>query len=326
MRKYLAAGLVLIVGFTIYISTRAESDFPAGHPGPSVTITVNSGETGTSIANNLAQAGVIKSAKRFISLAIADRRAQGISAGVHTIESHIPSKVAIDQLLDQKRLVDLVIVKEGSTYSDVLGVLRSTHSLNCTSKFSGLTPILKAPGNSLEGQLFPAQYSFAPKSTCSDAIGSMLSKFAESAKSSGLLKSANPYANLIIASLVQIEGDPKNFDKVARTILNRLKIGMPLQLNSTVQYAAHLRGRIALSTAATQINSPYNTYKYVGLPPTPISNPSTDAIQAVLNPAIGNWLYFITVKPGDTRFTNSYSEFSGWEVLYHHNLSAGAFK
>jgi UPF0755 protein len=97
-------------------------------------------------------------------------------------------------------------------------------------------------------------------------------------------------------------------------------------LNSTVQFAANLRGRIALSTAATKIDSPYNTYKYGGLPPTPISNPSLLAIEASLHPAVGDWLYFITVKPGDTRFTSQYSQFQEWEVLYQRNLKAGAFR
>jgi UPF0755 protein len=101
---------------------------------------------------------------------------------------------------------------------------------------------------------------------------------------------------------------------------------MPLQLNSTVQFAANLRGQIALSTASTKMDSPYNTYRDVGLPPTPISNPGLAAIDAALHPADGNWIYFITVKPGDTRFTNSFSEFGGWEVLFHKNLAAGAFK
>ena len=112
----------------------------------------------------------------------------------------------------------------------------------------------------------------------------------------------------------------------AQVIYNRLKIGMPLQLNSTVQYAANLRGRIALSTAATKINSPYNTYRRVGLPPTPISNPSELAIKASLNPTQGDWIYFITVKPGDTRFTKNYEEFNAWTTLYNQNLANGLFK
>lgn len=183
--------------------------------------------------------------------------------------------------------------------------------------------------NSLEGQLFPARYSFAPGTTYGTALSTMVNRFQEEVTTTGLNKGFqkySPYQALIIASMVQIEGDPTDFGKVARTIYNRLKIGMPLQLNSTVQYAANLRGRIALSTAATQIRSPYNTYRNVGLPPTPISNPSTLAIKATLSPDQGDWLYFITVKPGDTRFTSQYSEFQQWEVLYTRNLRAGAFK
>ena len=134
------------------------------------------------------------------------------------------------------------------------------------------------------------------------------------------------YDVLTIASMVQVEGDAEDFGKVAQVIYNRLKIGMPLQLNSTVQYAANLRGRIALSTAATKINSPYNTYRRVGLPPTPISNPSELAIKASLNPIQGDWIYFITVKPGDTRFTKNYEEFNTWTTLYNQNLANGLFK
>ncbi len=101
---------------------------------------------------------------------------------------------------------------------------------------------------------------------------------------------------------------------------------MALQLNSTVQYAADLRGKITLSRKATQINSPYNTYRRVGLPPTPISNPSTAAIAASLNPANGDWLYFITVAPGDTRFTKDFSEFSKWNTEFNMNVAAGKFE
>ena len=101
---------------------------------------------------------------------------------------------------------------------------------------------------------------------------------------------------------------------------------MPLQLNSTVQYAANLRGRIGLSNKATQISSPYNTYIHTGLPPTPISNPGADAIASSLKPLDGNWLYFITVKPHDTRFTNDFALFQTWNTLYNNNLASGAFK
>jgi UPF0755 protein len=101
---------------------------------------------------------------------------------------------------------------------------------------------------------------------------------------------------------------------------------MPLQLDATVHYVKKLRGEIFLSTNSTLIKSPYNTYRNYGLPPTPIGNPGADAIAAALKPAVGDWLYFVTVAPGDTRFTRSHDEFLTWKALFVKNRKAGAFK
>lgn len=101
---------------------------------------------------------------------------------------------------------------------------------------------------------------------------------------------------------------------------------MPLQMDSTVHYIKKVRGEIFLSTSSTLIKSPYNTYKNYGLPPTPIGNPGVEAMSGALNPAPGDWLYFITVAPGDTRFTASNDEFAAWKSLYQKNRKAGAFK
>jgi UPF0755 protein len=126
--------------------------------------------------------------------------------------------------------------------------------------------------------------------------------------------------------LVQAEGDTKDFDKISRVIRNRLDISMPLQLDSTVHYVKKVRGQIFLSTNSTLIKSPYNTYRKYGLPPSPIGNPGALAIAAALKPADGDWLFFITVAPGDTRFTSSNDEFLTWKALYEKNRKAGAFK
>jgi UPF0755 protein len=101
---------------------------------------------------------------------------------------------------------------------------------------------------------------------------------------------------------------------------------MPLQMDSTVHFIKKVRGQIFLSTQSTLINSPYNTYKKYGLPPGPIGSPGVAAITAALKPDVGDWLYFITVAPGDTRFTKSLDEFNSWKALYAKNRKAGAFK
>jgi UPF0755 protein len=130
---------------------------------------------------------------------------------------------------------------------------------------------------------------------------------------------------LIIASLIQAEGKLQDFRKISQVIQNRLKIGMPLQFDSTVHYIKKLRGNIFLSTQSTLISSPYNTYKRYGLPPGPINNPGLSAMRAAMSPKPGNWIYFITVAPSDTRFTANLDEFNMWKVEYKKNLRAGLF-
>src|SRR5690606_25645375 len=101
--------------------------------------------------------------------------------------------------------------------------------------------------------------------------------------------------------------DPADMGKVARVSFNRLERGMPLQMDSTINYALD---RSSLSTTATdtKIDSPHNSYERMGPPPTPIDNPGEAAVRAATYPTAGDWLYFVTVKPGDTRFTAAFQE------------------
>ena len=183
--------------------------------------------------------------------------------------------------------------------------------------------------SNLEGFLFPAQYSFIPGTTTDDAVNQMLMRFNLAAKSSKIDQGFNgfsPFELVTIASIIQAEGDPQDFTKIARVIYNRLKINMPLQMNATVDYATNRRGKIRLPYKQLDVNSRYNTYKYQGLPPGPIGNPGQEALNAAVNPAIGDWLYFITVKPQDTRFTKNFDEFNTWVNEFRRNEKAGLFK
>ncbi len=310
------------------IINSGNSDYPAGHPGPPVRIVVTQGESGTAIANDLAAQRVVAKAATVIDKMI-KRNIVGIAPGIHLIQSALPSDEALIQLLDQKRIVDSIYVLPGSTEADILKELHLVTSLTQKDDLKAIVPFYPNPRNSLEGQLAPVQYSFQPGTSTHEALQQMLKSFGEEVSATklgaGYLK-FTPYQVLTIASMIQIESDPADSGKVAQVIYNRLRIGMPLQLNSTVQYALGLRGEIGLSIKSTQVDSPYNTYLYVGLPPTPISNPSITSITAALNPVPGNWLYFITVKPHDTRFTDSFATFQSWVALYNHNVSIGLFK
>jgi UPF0755 protein len=311
-----------------YIFSQGLSDYPAGAAGVEIKVIVTNGETGTAIAEQLASLHVIAKASTLINKMI-QNRVIGIAPGIHTIHTIIPSDQAIAELLDQKRITDVVLVLPGSTVSDILTKIHSLSSLKQSDQLQTLLPSLANPGSSLEGQLAPNQYTFAPGTTTHEALVNILQNFSNERAAVKLdlgYKGFTAYQVLTIASMIQIEADLADYAKVARVIYNRLRIGMPLQLNSTVQYALGIRGQIGLSRKSTQVESPYNTYLHTGLPPTPICNPSIEAINAAMNPLDGNWLYFITVTPHDTRFTNSFSTFESWVSLYNHNVAAGAFK
>jgi UPF0755 protein len=292
-----------------------------------VEINVEEGATGSAIAKKLFSAGVVESSQSFFRVAIADSRAARIAPGIHLLNTKISAAQALDQLLDASRMPNLIRVFEGAWNSEVFAMLEKNGFER--------KEIVKAVGNVkkpegfkvLEGLLFPAQYSFTKGTTAEEALQSMIEKFEFKTNSLPLNSDPNFSAQklLIMASIIQAEGDIEDFTKISRVILNRLKIGMPLQMDSTINYAIKARGSIFVSKKSTLVKSDYNTYRKYGLPPGPIGNPGLDAIQAALNPAAGDWLYFITVSPGDTRFTADFSQFNQWKVLYTKNRKAGAF-
>jgi uncharacterized YceG family protein len=164
-----------------------------------------------------------------------------------------------------------------------------------------------------EGYLFPATYPVDDESTPASLLSYMVNtanqRFGAHRISTGALRNhVTIYQTVTIASIVQAEADTvSDMGKVARVIHNRLARGMALQMDSTINYALN-RSTLDITHQDTGIDSPYNTYERKGLPPTPIGNPGDEALTAAINPTRGDWLYFVTVAPGDTRFTDSFAE------------------
>ncbi|MFI1303600.1 endolytic transglycosylase MltG [Streptomyces sioyaensis] len=160
-----------------------------------------------------------------------------------------------------------------------------------------------AQGNP-EGYLYPATYPVSSDTTPASLLSYMATTAGRHLADDGI----SSYRTVVIASIVQAEADrPADMGKVARVITNRLAHHMPLQMDSTLNYALH-RSTLRTSHADTRLNSPYNTYRNQGLPPTPIDSPGADALKAAGAPPAGDWLYFVTVAPGDTRFTADYQK------------------
>ncbi|MCX5002112.1 endolytic transglycosylase MltG [Streptomyces sp. NBC_00638] len=203
--------------------------------------------------------------------------------------------------------------RSGQVYAAVDKALRVPAG---TTKKSLAKAALKLPNDAQgnpEGYLFPATYPLGEKTTPESLLTFMVStankKFNGAPIAAGAQRNAmNVYQAVTIASIVQAEAATKaDMGKVARVVFNRLERGMPLQMDSTINYALN-RSTLSTSQDDTRINSPYNSYQRMGLPPTPIANPGEEAMRVAINPPPGDWLYFVTVKPGDTRFTASYEE------------------
>lgn len=294
-----------------------------------ISIEIAAGATGSDIADQLFEKGVVKSARAFFGVAVGDARAAKIAPGSHIISPKLCAKHALEQLLDSKRIAGLINIVEGEWNSEVFqDMVKAGYSL---AEVKDAAAQIKLPSGfkSLEGLLFPAQYSFAKGTSAAEALSNMVQRSLAEMKSAGIFDTNgkfNAQELLTIASIIQAEGGLQDFTKISRVIRNRLEKGMPLQMDSTVHFAQKLRGNIFLSTKSTLLNSPYNTYRKYGLPPGPIGNPGKQALLAAVNPEPGDWIYFITVAPNDTRFTSSFEEFGVWKVEYKKNLRAGLFE
>ena len=335
LKRLIAAGLVIsLFTFSLFLVRSQSSSAPdfgnieTVQDLPEVIVEIPSGATGSQIASILYESGVVKSAQAYFRTAVGDVRSEKVAPGSHRLTLKISARQALDQLLDLERIPNLIKVTEGAWKSEVkkafinYGFAKSEIS----TAFSSVK-LPKGFSNS-EGLIFPAQYSFPKGTSAQTAAQTLINRFIDDPYGRKLLQGSKDFSAqqlLTIASIVQAESTNGDFSKVARVIFNRLKVGMPLQMDSTVHFIMQARGDIFLSRKSTMLNSPYNTYRKYGLPPGPICSPGSDAMKATLEPLQGDWLYFITVAPGDTRFTASFNEFSKWKVEYTKNRKAGAF-
>ncbi|WP_381801958.1 endolytic transglycosylase MltG [Streptomyces niveus] len=178
-----------------------------------------------------------------------------------------------------------------------------------------------------EGYLFPATYPVGAGATPAGLLGYMVDtareRFAADRVTAGARRNGvSVYQTVTIASILQAEADtPADMGRVSRVVHNRLAKDMPLQMDSTLNYALN-RSTLDTTHSETKTASPYNTYEFRGLPPTPIGNPGEEAMNAAINPTKGDWLYFVTVAPGDTRFTADYAEHQRNVAEFNANRSA----
>jgi UPF0755 protein len=287
------------------------------YPGPGtgeIRVTVDQGAGGSAIAKTLADQDVVKSSKAFIEAANNDPKSAGIQPGVYEMKKQMKASDALAILVDPKnRLITRVTIPEGLWASEIYAKLSKSSGIPVAQYAAaakkvdelGLPP--SAKGN-LEGYLFPASYEFGPTATALDQLKQMV---AESTKRLDALGITPDKMERVVTVASLVEGEAKNQadrSKVARVVENRLAAKMSLGFDSTVNYIFKKRG--VPTQEMLDSDNPYNTRRFPGLPPGPISNPGESALEAAAGPVAGPWLYFVTVNldTGETKFAATYEE------------------
>ena len=295
-----------------------------------VTVEVRAGDNAGAIGRTLKSAGVVKSVDAFVKAAAADDRSRGIQVGFYLMNKELKASAALAVLVNPDNLIQATVtIPEGFRLNQIVDRLAaktdfSKKQINAAMDDPAALGLPAEATGNLQGYLFPATYTILPGATAKSLLTQMVDKTKAVEKSLGIKAKAEalgltPHEVLTVASILEYEaGRDADYPKVARVLYNRLDRGMALQLDSTVAFANNSTGSIYTTAEERAVDSPYNTYKYSGLPPGPIGAAGEKAIKAALNPADGDWLYFVLINPetGETRFNTTLAGHNADDALF----------
>lgn len=318
MKKLFLLGCLLVLAVIAFVKKAVYE------PGPLVEETVvliNRGAGSVSVAETLLQAGVIKHPFLFRLAARLQGLDKHLKAGEYQFFPHISMADVLKQMAKGEVLYRKLTLPEGLTTAQMLEIIANNEFL------SGEISLIPQ-----EGSLLPETYSFFRGDSRDSVIIQAQEAMQKSLDDAWLERDEtvpvkNPQELLILASIIEKEtGVPEERGLVASVFANRLRKGMRLQTDPTVIYAL-TEGKKDLGRLLTrkdlEVDSPYNTYKYYGLPPKPICNPGKASLEAAANPEVSSYLYFVADGTGGHRFANSLNEHnqnvSHWKKYQRNN-------
>lgn len=324
-------GIMLLVGvlgviYLIYSSAVGGGDQQAASDSSSgkATVEVVQGDTLSSVADKLDTAGVIGSATLFKMEARFSGSSTEIKPGEYSFGPDDDTDAILQKLTSGKDAPTFAVtIPEGLTLKQTAETVAASKSGVSAADFEAAAKktdygyaFLKDPAvETTEGYLFPKKYEFEEGTNASQMVNRFLEQYL--IETEGLdIEGAKDRLNLTehelvtVASLIERESaNSEERPLVASVIYNRIRQGMPLQIDATIQYA---RGepKEELSLDDLEIDSPYNTYENPGLPPGPIASPSRESLQAAIEPADTDYVYYVLKADGQEHyFTNNYDDF-----------------
>lgn len=323
-------GLLAAAGYYAFTQVRGsgtvqESD---DYPGPgtgTVEVTVEQGDVGAVIGQRLVDQGVVKTVGAFTRAFDANKASASIKPGTYTLRHQMAASDAVAALLDDSNRSDnTVTVTPGQTAAQVAAKISQItgvpeDDVTAALKDGDAIGLPKEAGGHVEGWLAPGSYEVSSTDTPTTLLTEMVRARVTELDGLGVAESDRQDV-LIKASILEREMNiPQYLPKAARVIENRLddpdaETKGYLQMDSTVLYGVGKTGGLPTDADMADDN-PFNTYLHRGLPPTPISQPGTDAIKATLDPAEGSWLYFVTVNldTGETLFADTLAQHDAYQ-------------
>lgn len=276
-------------------------------------LVIESGSGVRSISGQLENAGIIRHAPIFLAAAKILKTQGDLKAGEYEFPPAISMAAVMEKLVKGDVVIRRFTIPEGLTSYQIITILKNTPDMS--GDLAGPLPP--------EGSLLPGTYDYKYQENRTETLKRLSEAMQKTLvelwdKRQNDLPLRTPQEALTLASIVEKEtGTPEERAKVAGVFVNRLKSGMPLQSDPTVIYALiggkpENEGLGPLSRRLLkkdlELDSPYNTYKYPGLPPGPICNPGIDAIKATLQPEAHNYLYFVADGTGGHAFGRTLEE------------------
>jgi UPF0755 protein len=295
-------------------------------PPANTSLLLHSGYSTRRIAAELKKAGVIRSELVF-RLWHQVHPKPSLKAGEYLFDREATLPQVYGRIARGDIYFHVVTIPEGYTMFDIAkamedaGLGSSADFLHVAQTQTQLISDLAPEAKSLEGYLFPNTYQFTRTQSLEEMASTMVHQFRQVAQQIGL--NSDVHKLVTMASIVEKEtAAPEERPRVASVYYNRLAQRVALDADPSVIYAEQLMGTYqgSLHHADMAVNSPYNTYRFPGLPPGPIANPGKGALEAALRPDSTKFLYFVSDGNGHHRFARNLEEHNKNVTAYRHAL------
>lgn len=297
---YSIGALFFVLGFLWIFFIRPTEVFPT-----QTVITVEKGETLSVLAQSLESQGFVRSGSFFKIMVILFHGQKTIQAGDYYFENALSTWGVAQRLTsgEQGLITMKVTFPEGSSVAEIAKIMKGQHFTLFNEK--------EFKKYAKEGFLFPDTYNVLPSVTAKQLIEMMSDNFVKKVATlqPGLRQTGKSLDDIVkMASIVEEEARTIETRRIVAGILwRRIAIGMPLQVDASFLYI-NGKSTSQLSFDDLKIDSPYNSYLYKGLPPTPITNPGLDSLIATITPIKTHYLYFLSDDKGNMHYAKTFAE------------------